>query len=1037
MAERPRGTVTFLFTDVEGSTRLLRLLRERYGAVLAEHQRLLREAFAARGGEEVDTQGDAFFYVFPRAHDAAAAAADGQRALAAHDWPEGAELRVRMGIHTGEPDVSDEGRYHGMGVHRTARIMAAGHGGQILASQATASVLFDDDLDGVTLHDLGEHKLKDLDRPERVYEVRIDELPGAFPPLKTEAVARTPMYRRPLVIGAVAGVISAAVAIPVFAFAGGSGGTTLTRLDADSVGIVDPVRGAIESEVPSVPAPTGVAAGANAIWVTSSQDNSVSRIDAEPHQLRQTIEVGNGPTGVAFGAGQVWVANSLDGTVSRVDPDSNAVVGTPIRVGNDPSAVAFGEDSVWVTNADDDSVSRIEPSTGKVTTFPVGAAGRGIAVGGGSAWISDSAQNRLVRVDVGTNDVTQVIGVGSGPSAVALSGSSVWVANTLDGTVSQVDAATNQVRATIPVGVNPGAIAASADAVWVANEAGRTLVRIDPRSHTVTRTAPTGARPTGLVIAGSLWVASQASAGVHRGGRLVADLSSAGHERLDPAIAYDPPGWEVLSTTNDGLVGFQRVGGSEGTQLVPDLATSLPTPTDGGKTYAFQLRKGIQYSTGALVRPSDVRATFERLFKVHTPEPGYYAGILGGAHCLKDPKTCDLSRGIVVDDRAGTVTFHLTRVDSEFLFKLAIPFGFVLPRGTPAKVLASVPATGPYMVFRNSGKQARLIRNPHFRTWSDLAKPDGYPDEIDVSFLKPIDVAVADLESGRTDLTNVLQPGKPLTQFEAQHPAQVRTTPTLGTGYIFLNAATPPFDKPQARRAVAYAVDRDALNAANGGSEAAQVTCQVLPPNLTGYRPYCPYTLNAGPGGSWSAPDLAKARALVRASGTRGARVTFWFFAPPSAWARERRVYRKLFTTLGYRLSIRAFPDVGSYFRALAKTSRTQVPQAGIDAWLADYPAPSNFFPIMTCANVHNPVSNPGHFCSPPLDREIQRALAAQSRDQAAAAALWTKADRDATDMAAIVPTGTPRNLDLVSKRVGNYQYHPLWNTLLDQLWVR
>jgi len=200
------GTVTFLFTDVEGSTRLLGQLRERYGSVLAEHQRLLREAFAAHGGEEVDTQGDAFFYVFSRARDAAAAAADGQRALASHDWPEGAELRVRMGMHTGEPVLSDEGRYHGMGVHRTARIMAAGHGGQILASQSTASVLADDDLDGISLRDLGEHNLKDLARPERIYELQVDDLQQDFAPLKTEsaAVVPTPLHRRPVVIGAFA-----------------------------------------------------------------------------------------------------------------------------------------------------------------------------------------------------------------------------------------------------------------------------------------------------------------------------------------------------------------------------------------------------------------------------------------------------------------------------------------------------------------------------------------------------------------------------------------------------------------------------------------------------------------------------------------------------------------------------------------------------------------------------------------------------------------------------------------------------------------
>ena len=176
MSERPRGTVTFLFTDVEGSTRLLEQLRDSYGSVLAEHQRLLREAFAAHGGEEVDTQGDAFFYVFSRARDAAAAAADGQRALAAHEWPEGAEFRVRMGLHTGEPVALRRGPLprDGRAPHRADH--GRGPRRQILASQATASVLADDELDGITLRDLGEHKLKDLARPERIYQLEVDGL---------------------------------------------------------------------------------------------------------------------------------------------------------------------------------------------------------------------------------------------------------------------------------------------------------------------------------------------------------------------------------------------------------------------------------------------------------------------------------------------------------------------------------------------------------------------------------------------------------------------------------------------------------------------------------------------------------------------------------------------------------------------------------------------------------------------------------------------------------------------------------------------
>ena len=169
----------------------------------------------------------------------------------------------------------------------------------------------------------------------------------------------------------------------MFAFGGGgSGGGSLPALSANSVGVVDPATGAIDDEVSDVPTPTRVAAGEDAIWVTSSDDEQ--RL---PHRRglarasRQTIQVGDGPTGIAFGAGDVWVANTLAGTVSRIDPEANEVVGEPIRVGNSPTAVAFGEGAVWVTNVDDASVSRIDPTDGSVKTIDVGAAGRGIAVG--------------------------------------------------------------------------------------------------------------------------------------------------------------------------------------------------------------------------------------------------------------------------------------------------------------------------------------------------------------------------------------------------------------------------------------------------------------------------------------------------------------------------------------------------------------------------------------------------------------------------------------------------------------------------------
>ena len=181
MPELPSGTVTFLFSDIEGSTRLLREHGERYAELLSEHRAVLRDAFERHGGVEVDTQGDAFFVAFARASDALAAATEAQAGLGA------GPISVRIGVHTGEPVLTSEG-YVGMDVHRAARIAAAGHGGQVLLSQSTR------DLAGVQdVRDLGEHRLKDLSAPERVFQLG----DGRFPPLKSLRQTNLPVPATP------------------------------------------------------------------------------------------------------------------------------------------------------------------------------------------------------------------------------------------------------------------------------------------------------------------------------------------------------------------------------------------------------------------------------------------------------------------------------------------------------------------------------------------------------------------------------------------------------------------------------------------------------------------------------------------------------------------------------------------------------------------------------------------------------------------------------------------------------------------------
>jgi len=188
MTALPGGTVTFVFTDIEGSTRLLQELGEEYGDVAREHRRIVREAFGACGGTEIDTQGDSFFFSFTRARDAVAAAVEAQRGLRDHEWPRDVDVRVRMGLHTGEPSLGDEG-YLGIDVVRAARISAAGHGGQILVSETTRALIGNQLPQGVQVHDLGQQNLKDIQH-EHIYELSVDGASAASKPLKTLTPSR-------------------------------------------------------------------------------------------------------------------------------------------------------------------------------------------------------------------------------------------------------------------------------------------------------------------------------------------------------------------------------------------------------------------------------------------------------------------------------------------------------------------------------------------------------------------------------------------------------------------------------------------------------------------------------------------------------------------------------------------------------------------------------------------------------------------------------------------------------------------------------
>jgi YVTN family beta-propeller protein len=813
----------------------------------------------------------------------------------------------------------------------------------------------------------------------------------------------------------------------------------------DTVGFISAGSTELSAVVTGVGRPNGIASGAGAVWVTDSADGVLLRIGSNG-QVNDSIPVGHGPAGVTVGDGEVWVANELDGTVSEVNPGAGQQVAT-IRVGIGPTAITFGYGSVWVTNVTDGTLSRIDASTGVVTaTIAVGGTPDAIAAGAGEIWVTSDETGELLGVNPADNRPSRAVALAQGLAGVAVGAGAVWVADA-GGSVSRFDPRTGTVRK-INIGGAPSGIALSAGQVWVADSQSGGVTTIDPRTG-APRVIHVGNQPTAVAAtAGGVWTTVLPSLASHRGGTLtligLPPLPDHPPPPTDPAVAYYSQTWQMLSLTNDGLVGYRRVAGLAGDELVPDLATALPSPSDGGKTYTFRLRSGIRYSTGALVRPADIRRAIERVLSIDRQQSPsilpFYEGIVGATQCEHRARPCDLGRGIVTDDVANTVTFHLVAPDPDFLYKLAFSWAYPVPAGTPDHVItaAQLPATGPYMTKSLTTDTWILVRNPWFREWAPQAQPGGFPDRIVLLMNVSPDQEVADIERGTADVL-LAPPSGSIAQLATHYTSQLHSGPLAGTVALSLNTRVAPFDKLAARQAVSYAIDRNTVIALNGGSLTAKPTCQILPPTMPGYQPYCPYTIQPDPAGLWTAPNLPLARGLVRASGTLGDRVTVLYGdegAPFPSLATARYVVSVL-RELGYKASLRVVgPDP---YYGLLGDSRDQV-QAGFFSWYQDYPAPSDFVePLFSCGSFlpGNPDNiNSAEFCDPGIDALASQAMALRPGDPSTASR-WAAIDRQLVAESPWVSLYYPRDLTVLSTRVGNYQFHPYWNLLIDQLWVR
>ena len=405
-------------------------------------------------------------------------------------------------------------------------------------------------------------------------------------------------------------------------------------------------------------------------------------------------------------------------------------------------------------------------------------------------------------------------------------------------------------------------------------------------------------------------------------------------DHLDPALSYTNEGWEILEATNNGLLTFKKASGGAGATVVPDIASAMPEVTDGGKTYTFHVRPGVMFSAPVSreVKPSDFKFSIERLFRVDSGGVGFYTGIVGADSYAKTRKG-GIS-GIVANDKAMTITFHLTQPDGTFNDYIATPFAFALPKGTPDKDISTIPqwrvATGPYRITSYVPHQSITIRrNPTFKSWTPDT-PDGHLDGIDVQIGVTPEQSVNEIADGQLDWYFESVPPDRLTQLKAQYPKQVYPFVRNNITYFFMNERKYPFNKLDVRKAVNYAIDRNALVKIYGGQ--GTPTENIIPPGLgTAYKKHTLYPYN-----------LAKAKQLIQQAGVAGAAVTVWGHntdPTPSAVQYLAGVLNQI----GLKATVKTF-DESVYWDTIA--TQKGDPQIGFTDWNQDYPEGQDFIDV-------------------------------------------------------------------------------------------
>jgi YVTN family beta-propeller protein len=777
-------------------------------------------------------------------------------------------------------------------------------------------------------------------------------------------------------------LVAALVVVAVSLARGGSPGV---RVAPNSLAAIDPGSDRVVAAVPVGDRPGPVASDAGSLWVANRDDDTISRVDPATLRPLATIPVGGSPVGLAAGPGAVWMVepaanpdvNTSSIQVGRLDPQFD-VITTRVRIGDvvpaGPGAVAAAGGSVWVAPSAG-LLTRLSAATGRtVQQLDPNASPAGIAVGAGALWLTDGDAGNVIRVD--PTGLLSSIPVGDGPSGIAVGAGSVWVAEALDGTVTRIDPVTRSVVATIPVGSSPAGVAFGDGSVWVADSGDGTVTRIDPLTGRARARIAVGGSPQAITFAdGKVWVtvaAAIAPAGRGGPGGTLRMLSTETVDSMDPAVAYEDLSAQLLSATCALLLNYPDEPGPAGSQLIPEVAQSLPARSDGGRTYTFTIRPGFRFSppSDQPVTAATFRDAIERTLSpvMRSPWANDVADIVGvGAYMAGRARHI---AGVTV--HGHRLVIRLTHPAPDFPARIAMPAFCAVPPDTPLNHdgVNVIPSAGPYYVTSYSpGQGVVLTRNPNYHG----RRPHRFA-RIEVLTGVPPGRAVADIEAGRADYTTVgvntpaslVASGLaarlaarygPESAAAARGRQQYFVDPADQLDYFYLNTHRPLFADVRMRRAVNLALDRRSLAAL--GSEYHPLpdspTDHYLPPGMPGYRDQHVYPLSG---------DIAAARRLADGHG----RTAVLYTCNTTPCPEQAQIVKTDLAAIGLRVQIHTL-DPATLF------TRETAPNPGFDlasqGWGPDYLDPSAMLDALLDDPANGPVLR---------DPAAQRQLAAAAQ---------------------------------------------------------